>query len=185
MSNSQNFCRTQYLLITASRRNEMNKKMIKVTVSLIICITLFITSHDASLASPDESLPAMPQNLQIAQVSGAQVDIVWDASNPDVAGYTIYRNGNKIGTSAATHYSDLTAEPATEYSYTVSAYNASLQESAQSSALKITTGQVYYISPTGDDSSGDGSVRNPLYYNQDYYSINYDSSKEQRFSNVV
>jgi chitodextrinase len=58
-----------------------------------------------------------------------------------VAGYNVYRNGAAVGTrgAAATTYTDSTVSPSTTYSYTVEAFDAAGNHSAQSAALSVTT----------------------------------------------
>ena len=56
-----------------------------------------------------------------------------------VTGYKIYRGGTQIGTSAVTNYTDTGLTASTAYSYTVSAYDAAGNNSAQSAALQVTT----------------------------------------------
>ncbi len=53
-------------------------------------------------------------------------------------GYTVYRNGTAVATTAATSYTDSTVSPSTTYQYTVDAFNAG-GHSAQSSALSVST----------------------------------------------
>jgi hypothetical protein len=69
------------------------------------------------------------------------VRLTWTAStdNVGVTGYKIYRNSSLIGTSATNSYTDDTASPSTSYNYTVSAYDAAGNESAQSSSKAVTT----------------------------------------------
>jgi chitodextrinase len=76
-------------------------------------------------------------------VTATSVGLSWGAStdNVGVAGYTVYRNGSPLGTtgSSATTYSDTTEAPSTSYSYTVDAFDAAGNHSAQSSPLPVTT----------------------------------------------
>ncbi|HET6454427.1 MAG TPA: family 10 glycosylhydrolase [Armatimonadota bacterium] len=83
---------------------------------------------------PDTIAPSIPTNLVATLVSSTQVDLTWSASsdNVGVAGYKIYRNGTYLASSAGTAYSDTTIVPNLNYTYTVSAYDAADNESAQS-----------------------------------------------------
>jgi hypothetical protein len=56
-----------------------------------------------------------------------------------VTGYKVFRGGVQIGTSATTSYSDGGRAPGTAYTYTVSAYDAQNNESAQSTSAGATT----------------------------------------------
>jgi chitodextrinase len=121
----------------------------------------FITSVQAGDATP----PSVPTNLSATAVSSSQINLSWNAStdNVGVTGYRVYRNGSQITTTANTSYSDNNLSASTNYSYTVSAYDAAGNSSAQSSAASATTqsgivsGNNIYIaqdqSGTGDGSS--------------------------------
>jgi chitodextrinase len=67
------------------------------------------------------------------------VNLTWNAStdNIAVAGYNVYRNGVKIGTSTTTSYTDTTANSTTQYDYTVSAFDAAGNESGKSIAATV------------------------------------------------
>jgi chitodextrinase len=85
--------------------------------------------------------PGVPTGLTATQVTASSVSLKWTAATGTVTGYTIYRNGKAVGSTggkAATTFTDLTAAPATAYSYTVDAFDGS-SHSAQSSAVKVTT----------------------------------------------
>jgi chitodextrinase len=56
-----------------------------------------------------------------------------------VAGYYIYRNGTQVGTSSSASYTDTSLSPNTTYSYSVAAYDAAGNVSAQSSVYNVTT----------------------------------------------
>jgi chitodextrinase len=76
-------------------------------------------------------------------VTATSVSLSWNASsdNVGVTGYTVYRNGTPLGTtgSTATTYTDAAVAPSTSYSYTVDAFDAAGNHSAQSSPLPVTT----------------------------------------------
>ena len=86
--------------------------------------------------------PAAPTNVAAPTVTSSNVTLSWTAStdNVPVTGYTVYRNGVQIGTTATTGYNDTTVAPSTAYSYTVTATNGAAQTSpASSPALPVTT----------------------------------------------
>lgn len=97
--------------------------------------------------SLENALPAAPVNLQANAISATRVDLTWSAAAQPagvvVGGYRIRRNGMQIGTAgaSATAYGDASAQPATSYSYTVRAYDATLpsNESADSAPAPATT----------------------------------------------
>src|SRR2546427_1322742 len=96
------------------------------------------TSADFTLttliAVPDLTPPSVPTNLGTSAVSSSQMNLSWTAStdNVGVAGYTIYRGGAQVGTTALTSYSDTSLSPSTTYTYTVAAYDAAGDTSALS-----------------------------------------------------
>ncbi len=98
-------------------------------------------SSTASATTWDAQAPTVPAGLTATAASQTQVNLAWTAStdNAGVTGYNIYRGGVKIGTSATISYSDTTCSPNTTYSYTVSAYDARNNESAQSAPASATT----------------------------------------------
>ena len=91
----------------------------------------------APLAQP----PTVPTNLAAGTATQTSVTLTWTASTSSagVAGYNVFRNGSKVGTSATASYTDTGLTPATAYSYTVSAYDATGDTSAASAALQLTT----------------------------------------------
>lgn len=89
----------------------------------------------------DTQPPSVPTSVTATALSWNSIRVNWTAStdNIGVAGYNIYRNGTKIGTSATTSYTDSTLQPGQTRSYTVSAYDASSNTSAQSSPPAVAT----------------------------------------------
>jgi chitodextrinase len=93
-------------------------------------------------AQADTIPPTVPTGL-VATVSAKQVNLAWNAStdNVGVTGYTIYRNGAALATVSGSTltYSDTTVASITTYSYTVDAFDAAGNHSAQSAAVSVTT----------------------------------------------
>ena len=98
--------------------------------------------------SGDTTPPTVPTNLSATAISSSAINLSWTAStdNVGVTGYTIYRNGSQIATSATNSYSDSGLSASTQYTYTVDAYDAAGNHSSQSSSASATT-----------QSSGSGS----------------------------
>jgi fibronectin type 3 domain-containing protein len=98
----------------------------------------------------DTSPPSVPNGLAASPVSPTRVDLSWTASTDDVAvaGYDIYRDTNKIGTTTNASYSDITATANTSYTYTVRAFDAAGNVSADSSPANVTTPAPDTTSPT-------------------------------------
>ena len=123
-------------------------------------------SLDSASGTPDVTAPTAPTGLS-ATPFGNQMDLSWTASTDDVGvvGYTIYRDTVQIATNVATTtYSD-TGLAAGTYSYTVAAFdvagNTSAQSSPTSGTIQPVTGNTYYISPTGSDTTGNGTLASP------------------------
>jgi chitodextrinase len=92
---------------------------------------------------PDTTPPSTPTNLTATAISTSQVNLAWSASTDTggsgLAGYKIYRGGTQIATTAGTSYSNTGLTASTNYSYTVSAYDAAGNNSAQSGSVSATT----------------------------------------------
>jgi len=102
----------------------------------------------------DTQPPTVPQNVNATANSATSVTVSWNASTDDtaVAGYDVYRDGTKIGTAGAsqTSFTDTTVQPNTTYAYTVDAFDAVPNTSAQSSPpASVTT-------PSGGGGGGSG-----------------------------
>ncbi len=96
----------------------------------------------------------MPTGLTATATSATEVDLAWNAStdNVGVTGYTVYRNGVSLATVSGSPltYADKSVAEATAYKYTVDAFNAGGNHSAQSSPTTATTPDVTPPSvPTG------------------------------------
>ncbi len=94
-----------------------------------------------NVVTPDATAPTVPASLTSVAITHEQVVLSWQAATDNVAviGYNVYRNGAKIGTASTLSYTDLAVTPSTGYLYTVSAYDAAGNTSAQSAAITVTT----------------------------------------------
>ncbi len=112
------------------------------TVSVIVSNSSGWSSTVSCSASisGDTTPPTTPTNLA-ASLAAQGVSLSWSAStdNMGVTGYNIYRNGSLLGSTASLGYTDTTTVPATTYTYTVSAFDAAGNTSAQSAGATITT----------------------------------------------
>ncbi|MDD2402559.1 MAG: fibronectin type III domain-containing protein, partial [Clostridia bacterium] len=86
----------------------------------------------------DTEAPTIPTNLAVGSATGKSITIVWKPSidNVSVTGYTIYRDGDKVGTTSTASYTDEGLIANTTYTYKVEAYDAANNISAQSSELQ-------------------------------------------------
>ncbi|MBN1782331.1 DNRLRE domain-containing protein [bacterium] len=89
----------------------------------------------------DNEAPDSPGNLTAVPSSSSAVNLAWDAAadNSGVTEYRIYRDGELIGTTDATHYSDTGLLPETAYVYRISAADAAGNESALSDPVSAVT----------------------------------------------
>ncbi|WFB37795.1 fibronectin type III domain-containing protein [Kiritimatiellota bacterium B12222] len=95
----------------------------------------------AELGLPDTEAPSVPQNVSATAVSSSQINLTWDASSDNVAvqGYDIHRDLQWIDVSLTPSYSDFGLSPDTTYTYTVSAFDAVDNSSANSSSASART----------------------------------------------
>jgi chitodextrinase len=121
----------------------------------------FSLVNDASTATAtDTTPPTVPANL--AAIPGdTQITLSWSAStdNVGVTGYRVYRDGVQTAQTTSTSYTDTGLTDGTTYTYTVDAFDAAGNYSAQSSAVSATpvtppsfTGTYFTTLPSG--SSG-------------------------------
>lgn len=95
-------------------------------------------------AAPDTQPPTVPAGVTATVgTTVGEADVAWTASTDNVAvtGYTIYRDGAALGTVAGSivTYADHTVAGLTTYSYTVDAFDAAGNHSAQSLGAGVTT----------------------------------------------
>jgi len=85
----------------------------------------------------DTTPPTVPQSVSASAVSTTAINVSWAHStdNVGVVGYKVYRNGQLAGTTYTNSFTDTGLVPNTQYAYTVSAFDAKQNESAQSNAV--------------------------------------------------
>src|SRR5579883_1727170 len=91
--------------------------------------------------SADTTPPSVPTGITATAVSSAQINLSWTAAtdNVGVVGYRVFRNGVQVGSTAALSYTDTGLAAATSYTYTVAAFDAAGNVSAQSTGTTATT----------------------------------------------
>lgn len=89
----------------------------------------------------DTTPPSIPENLVVSAKRETSFLLSWDAATDDTAvtGYKIYKDGVLFGTSATTSKSVTGLAASTDYSMTVTAYDAADNESDPSDALIVKT----------------------------------------------
>src|SRR5207237_405229 len=92
-------------------------------------------------AAPDTTAPSTPTGLLASATSSSQINLSWSASTDNVAvtGYKVFRNGVQIATTSALSYVNTGLSPATTYSFTVAAFDAAGNSSAQSAPVSSRT----------------------------------------------
>ena len=89
----------------------------------------------------DATPPSVPTITAVTAGSTTQINLSWTVAsdNVGVTGYRVFRNGGPIGTTAGTTFSDTGLTAASLYTYTVTAFDSSGNESAQSTPSSATT----------------------------------------------
>jgi len=101
-------------------------------------------------ATTEPGPPGPPQNLTAQAASSSRIDLAWD---PPIGGstgidhYDVYRDGSKIDSTGSTLYADMALEPATKYTYAVSAVGLLGLESPRSAEASATTAKGPDTSP--------------------------------------
>jgi hypothetical protein len=91
---------------------------------------------------PDTQPPTVANGVMTSADSTSQITIRWNAasdSGGSVAGYRVYRNGTLVATTQSTSYSDNGLNPATQYCYTVVAFDSAGNSSSVSAQACATT----------------------------------------------
>ena len=133
-----------------------------VTSSATVSVTV-------TAASSDTTAPSVPGGLASPSKTASTVNLAWNAASDNsggsgVAGYDVYRNGNLVGSPAATQYTDGGLSANTAYTYTVRARDNAGNASARSGSISVTTSA----------GSGGGSKRVIGYFTQwGIYGRNY------------
>ncbi len=96
---------------------------------------------EAVTTAPDTQAPSVPVGLTASNISSNSISLAWSPSNDNVAvaGYKVFRNGAHIASTVATAHADTGLVASTTYSYSIAAYDANGNESAQSSPLGVAT----------------------------------------------
>ncbi|NTW61849.1 hypothetical protein HGB25_00315 [Candidatus Saccharibacteria bacterium] len=130
-----------------------------------------VTTNSALLTLTDESAPSVPVGL-VAVGGQGQVSLSWTANTePDLAGYDLYRGGSKLNTVpiAGTTYTDTGRSDYTIYTYQIAAVDATNNTSALCTAVTATTNSRIPIAghtllDNGFESGTDGStLASPLW----------------------
>ncbi len=99
------------------------------------------TATAAVTVNASTTPPTVPTSVGAQAVSASQINLTWTASTDPagVTGYNVYRNGTQIAKTSAAAYSNTGLSASTTYTYTVAAYDAAGNVSAQSTSTSATT----------------------------------------------
>ena len=105
---------------------------------------------------PDETAPTNPTGLSATAISDTAIDLTWSASsdNVAVAGYKVYQDGNynsPVASVTTTSHTVTPLAPITTYSFEVSAFDPSNNESGLSNTATATTLETPQPPPAGED----------------------------------
>ncbi|MFG3102282.1 endo-1,4-beta-xylanase [Streptomyces sp. NPDC048182] len=94
-----------------------------------------------STTPPDTRAPSAPTGLTATAAGATSATLAWQAATDDtgVTGYDVYRDGARVGSAAATSYTDTGLSPSTAYRWTVRARDAAGNVSAASAEATATT----------------------------------------------
>jgi len=124
-------------------------------LSIYACEGANTTKPLGSSDGIDREAPSVPLGLSADATSDSAMSVAWSPStdNVGVEGYRIYRDGAAVGLAASASYLDTGLAAGTSYSYQVSAFDTSGNESARSSPATgttsggIATGYIYKVGP--------------------------------------
>ncbi len=121
------------------------------------------TSNNLDVTTPpsdDVQPPTVPGGLRSTSIQPTSVSLAWNAStdNIGVLGYRVFRNGTQIADVPDLVATDSGLTPDTTYSYTVLAYDANANASAQSPAVAVRT----TVAGGGGDPAFDRNINTQL-----------------------
>ncbi|HYW96152.1 MAG TPA: fibronectin type III domain-containing protein [Bacteroidales bacterium] len=98
-------------------------------------------TDNSSVNTPDISSPSVPTGLTLDSKNTSSITFSWSKSsdNTGVAGYNIWVNGGKNGTTSNTNFQLTGLKDGTSYKIAVSAFDAASNESEKSNSLDVTT----------------------------------------------
>ncbi len=110
--------------------------------------------------SDDTQPPTVPGNLRSTNIQATSITLAWNAStdNVGVQGYRLFRNGTQFADVPDLTATDAGLTPDTTYNYTVLAYDANGNASAQSAAVPVKTA----TQATGGDPAFDRNVNTQM-----------------------
>lgn len=91
--------------------------------------------------TPDTTPPSIPSGLTASNLTSSSVTVSWNASTDDtgVVGYEVFQDGTSLGFTTNLNMLVVDLLPSTTYVFTVTAFDANNNTSAQSTGLQVTT----------------------------------------------
>lgn len=154
----------------------MMRRHIANSISILsVCLAFFAGTTQISYAvgdtfttrtliGGDTTAPTVPGSLTATPIAQTQIDLSWAPSTDDwaLAGYRVWRDGANIATTTLTTYSDTGLTASTTYSYYVTAYDTSSNQSASSTEVATTTLDIPIVSPPDVSEDQYGSRLHPM-----------------------
>ncbi|MBX4201367.1 fibronectin type III domain-containing protein, partial [Candidatus Saccharibacteria bacterium] len=99
--------------------------------------------------------PSAPSNVSASGISTSQISLSWSPSsdNVGISYYQIYRNGNSVGTTGSTSYTDGGLNAGTTYTYSIYAIDTSGNRNVYNGATQVATGTTYPAADTTPPSA--------------------------------
>ncbi|HEX9047489.1 MAG TPA: Ig-like domain-containing protein, partial [Verrucomicrobiae bacterium] len=116
---------------------------------------LWLTAARATDTTP----PTAPQNVHAVEITQTSASVTWlpSTDNVGVTGYSVYRDGTLLGTSATTNFTDNgPLDKYHSYEYTVNAFDAAANYSAASAAAVFAYHRFPFVMPW--DSGSPNSI---------------------------
>ena len=91
--------------------------------------------------APDTTPPTKPQGVEATAITDTRVVVTWMASSDasPIGGYKVFRDGEEIGMTATTSFTDTGLAPLTTYFYRVMAIDVATNQSELSDEVQATT----------------------------------------------
>jgi beta-glucanase (GH16 family) len=109
--------------------------------SSIVSVTAGTSACPVAVVGNDTSPPTSPTSLTQGATTTTSISLLWSASldNVGVAGYDLFLNGSKVGTTTATSYTFANLSCGTSYTLAVDAYDAAGNRSQSAAVLASTS----------------------------------------------
>lgn len=135
-----------YDIVHTAGRDRWGKVTITDNGSVITCeargmISDTIRATHTTTVVTDTVAPTTPTNLAVTDETDHTISLSWTASTDAVqlVGYRVFRDGNEVGATSLTTYTDSGLSLNTTYTYTVKAYDLAGNLSAASDSVQGTT----------------------------------------------